>query len=111
MGAGVTVPRRMSSAITLVLAVGPAVAPMAHLLFPCLEYRAISVMCGELRVDMGEDIHEGGRAPSKAVFSRPVVTASAATLYARPTSVVFSKEGCPQEVVLSMLFITVQTVS
>ena len=64
--------------------------------FPCLEYRAVHVMCGELRIEKGEDIHEGGRAPSKAVFSRPAVTASAAILYARLTVGVFSKEGCLQ---------------
>ena len=81
MGAGVTVPGRFSSAITLVSVVGPAAAPTAHLFFPCLEYRAVSVMCGELGIEKGEDIHDGGRAPSKAVFSRPAVTVSAARLY------------------------------
>ena len=53
-------------------------------------------MCGELRIEKGEDIHEGGRVPSKAVFSRPAVTASAAILFARLPACVFSKEGCPQ---------------
>ena len=53
-------------------------------------------MCGELRIEKGEDIREGGRAPSKAVFSRPAVTASATILYACLTAGVFSKEGCPQ---------------
>ena len=96
MGAGVTVPGRMSSAIFLVSAVGPAVAPTAHLFFPCLEYRVVSVMCGERSIEKGEDIHEGGRAPSKAVLSRPAVTASAAILYARLTAGVVSKERCPQ---------------
>ena len=96
MGAGVTVPGRMPSAITFVSAVGPAAAPTAHLFFPCLEYTAVHVMCGELRIEKGEDIHEGGRAPSKAVFSRPAVTASAAILYARLTAGVFSTEGCLQ---------------
>ena len=53
-------------------------------------------MCGELGVEKGEDIHEGGRTPSKAVFSRPAIAAAAAILYARLTAGVFSKEGCPQ---------------
>ena len=53
-------------------------------------------MCGELGIEKGEDIHEGGRAPSKAVFIRPAVAAAAAILYARLTAGVFSKEGCPQ---------------
>ena len=93
MGAGVTVPGRISSDITLVSAVGPAAAPTAHLFFPCLEYRAVSVMCGELGIEMGEDIHKGGRTPSKAVFSRPAITAAGAMLYTRLTAGVFSKEG------------------
>ena len=96
MGAEVTIPGRISSAITLVSAVRTAAAPTAHLFFLCLEYRAVSVMCDELGVEKGEDIHEGGRTPSKAVFSRPAVTAAAAILYARLTVGVFSKEGCPQ---------------
>ena len=53
-------------------------------------------MCGELVIEKGKYIHEGGRAPSKAVFSRPAVTAAAAILYARLTAGVFSKEGYPQ---------------
>ena len=96
MGAGVSIPGRISSVITLVSAVRTAAAPTAHLFFPCLEYRAVSVMCGELGVEKGEGIHEGGRTPSKPVFSRPAVTAAAAILYARLTAGVFSKEGCPQ---------------
>ena len=78
MGAGVTVPGRISSAITLVSAVRPATAPTAHLFFPCLEYRAVSVMCGELGIEKGEDIHKGGRTPSKAVLNRTAITAAAA---------------------------------
>ena len=93
MGAEVTIPGRISSAVTLVSAVRTAAAPTAHRFFPCLEY---SVMCGELGIEKGEDIHEGGRTPSKAVFSRPAVTAAAAILYTRLTAGVFSKEGCPQ---------------
>ena len=96
MGAKVTIPGRILSAITLVSVVRSAAAPTAHLFFPCLEYRAVRVMCGELGIEKGEDIHEGGRTPSKAVFSRPAVTAAAAILYTRLTAGVFSKEGCPQ---------------
>ena len=96
MGAEVTIPGRISSAITFVSAVRTAAAPTANLFFPCLEYRAFSVMCGELGIEKGEDIHEGGRIPSEAVFSRPAVTAAVAILYTRLTAGVFSKEGCPQ---------------
>ena len=71
MGAGVTNPRRISSAVTLMSAVRAAVAPTAHSFFPCLEYRAVSVMRGKLGVERGNDIHEGGRAPSEAVVRRP----------------------------------------
>ena len=96
MGAGVTIPGRISSAITLVSAVRTAAAPTAHLFFPCLEYRAVSVMCGKLGIEKGEDIHEGGRAPSKPVFSRSANKAAAALLYTRLTAGVFSKEGSTQ---------------
>ena len=96
MGAEVTVPRRILSAITLMPAVGSAAAPMAHLFFPCLEYRTVSIMCGELGIEKGEDIHEEGRAPSKAMFSRPANTAAVTILYTRLTAGVFSKEGSPQ---------------
>ena len=60
-----------------------ATAPTAHLFFPCLEYRAVSVMCGELGIEKGEDFHKEGRTLSKAVFSRPAITAAAAILYTR----------------------------
>ena len=53
-------------------------------------------MCGELGIEKGEDIHKGGRTPSKAVFSRPAITAAAALLYTRLTAGLFSKEGYPQ---------------
>ena len=96
MGAEVTTPGRISSAITLVSAVRTAAAPTAHLFFPSLEYRTVSVMCGELGIEKGEDIHEGGRTPSEALFSRPAITAAVAILYTRLTAGVFSKEGCPQ---------------
>ena len=53
-------------------------------------------MCGELGTGKGENIHEGGRTPSKAVFSRSAVTAAVAILYTRLTADVFNKEECPQ---------------
>ena len=96
MGAEVTIPRRISSAIILMSVVRAAAAPTAHSFFPCLEYRAASVMRGKLGVEKGKDICEGGRAPSEAVFRRPAVTTAAAILYTRLTAGVFSKEGCPQ---------------
>ena len=96
MGAEFTIPGRISSAITLVSAIRTATVPTVHLFFSCLEYRAVSVMCGELGIEKREGIHEGGRTPSKAVFSRSSITAAAAILYTRLTAGVFSKEGCPQ---------------
>ena len=96
MGAGVIVPGRIFSAITLISAVRSAAAPTAYLFFPYLKYRAVSIMCGELGIEKGEDIHEGRRAPSKAMFSRPATTAAAVILYTRLTAGIFSKEGCPQ---------------
>ena len=96
MVAGVTVPGRILSAITLMSAVGSAAAPTVHLFFPCLKYRAVSIMCGKLGIEKGEDIHKAGRTPSKAVFSRPAVTAAVAIFYARLKAGVFGKEGCPQ---------------
>ena len=96
MGAGVTVPGRMSPVITLVSAIRTATAPTAYFFFSSLKYRAVSVMCGELGIEKGEDIHKGGRTPSKAVFSRPAVTAAAAVLYRRLAAGVFSTEGCPE---------------
>ena len=96
MGAGVTNPRRISSAVTLMSVVRGAAAPTAHSLFPCLEHRAVSVMCGKLGVDKGKDIREGGRAPSEAVFRRPAVTTTGAILYTRLTAGVFSDNGCLQ---------------
>ena len=47
MGAEVTIPGRISSAIILAAAVRTAAAPKAHFFFLCLEYRAVSVMCGD----------------------------------------------------------------
>ena len=96
MGAAVIIPGRISSTITLVSAIRTAAAPMAHLFFPCLEYRPVCVMCGELGIEKGETIFKGGKAPSKAVVSRSTITAVAARLHTRLTAGVFSKEGCPQ---------------
>ena len=56
MGAEVTIPGRILSAIILASAVRTAAAPTAHLFFPCLEYRAVSVMCGEFGIVEGETI-------------------------------------------------------
>ena len=89
MGAEVTISGRISSAVTLVSTIRTTRAPTAHLFFPCLEYRAVSVMCGELGIEKGEDIYERGRRPSNAV-------AAAAILCTRLTAGVFSKDGCPQ---------------
>ena len=96
MGAEVTNPRRISSTITLTSAVRAAAAPTAHSFFPCLEYRAVSVMRGKLGVEKGKDIREGGRAPSEAVVCRPGVTTAAAILYTRLTAGVLSEDGSPQ---------------
>ena len=96
MGAVVIIPGRISSAFTRVSAVRTVAAPMAHRFFPCLEYRAVCVMCGELGIEKGETIFKRGKAPSKAVFSRPAITAVAARLYTCLTAGVFSKGGCPQ---------------
>ena len=56
VGAGVVIPRGITSVITLASAVRTAAAPKAHLFFPCLEYRAVSAMCGELGIEEGEPI-------------------------------------------------------
>ena len=61
MGAEVTIPGCISSAITLASAVRTVAAPTAHLFFPCLEYRAVSVMCGELGIEEAETILKGTR--------------------------------------------------
>ena len=78
MGAEVTIPGRISSAIILASAVRTAVAPTAHFFFPCLEYRAVSVMCGKLEIEAGETIFKGGKAPPEAVSGRVTYTTAAA---------------------------------
>ena len=109
MGAEVTIPGCISSAITLVSAIRTATAPTAHLFFPCLEYRAVSVMCGELGTEKGEVIHKGGRTPSKAVSSRPAITA---ILYTRLTAGVLVRRGVHRDkLVMTMLLVTVHTIA
>ena len=87
MGAEVTIPGRISSAIILASTVRTAAAaPKAHLFFPHLEYRAVSVMCGELGIEEGETIFKGGKAPPEAVSGRATYTtaaANSATIYRR----------------------------
>ena len=96
MGAGGTTPRRSASDVTLMPAFGGAAAPATHSCFPCLEHRAVSVMCGKLGIEKGKDIREGGRAPSEAVFRRAAVTTAAAVLYTRLATGVLSEKGRPQ---------------
>ena len=86
MGAEVTIPGRISSAIILASAVRTAAAPKAHLFPPHLEYRAVSVMCGELGIEEGETMFKGGKAPPEAVSGRATYTtaaANSATIYSR----------------------------
>ena len=78
MGAGVTIPGRILIAIILASAVRTAAAPKAHIFFPCLEYRAVSVMSGELGIEEGETIFKGGNAPPEAVSDRATYTTAAA---------------------------------
>ena len=76
--AEVTIPGRITSAIILASAVKNAAAPTAHLFFPCLEYRAVSVMCGELGIEEGETTFKGGKALPEAVSGRATYTTAAA---------------------------------
>ena len=76
--AEVTIPGRISSAIILASAVRTAAAPKAHLFFPYLEYRVVSVMCGELGIEEGDTIFKGGKAPPEAVSGRATYTTAAA---------------------------------
>ena len=96
MGAGVTTPRGITCPVTLMSAVRTAATPTMHYLFPCLEYRAVSVMCGKLGVEKGKNIREGGGAPSEAVFRRAAVATAAAILYTRLAAGVLSEKRCPQ---------------
>ena len=67
MGAEVTIPGRILPAVILSFAVRTAAAPKAHLFFPYLEYRAVSVMCDELGIEEGGTIFKGGKAPPEAL--------------------------------------------
>ena len=79
MGAEATIPGRISSAIILASAVRTAAAPKAHLSFPCLKYRAVSAMSGELGIEEGETIFfKGGKASPEAVSGRATYTTAAA---------------------------------
>ena len=88
MEAEVTRPGRISSAITLASAVRTAAAPTAHLFFPCLEYRGVSVMCGELGIEEGETIFKGGKVPPEAVSGRATYTTAAAR-----SAAIYSRRG------------------
>ena len=96
MGAGVATPRGITSAITLVPAVRTAATPPTHFFFPCLEHRAVSVMCGKLGIEKGKNIREGGGAPTEAVVRRASIITTAAILYTRLAVGVISVKGCPQ---------------
>ena len=78
MGAEVNIPGRISRAIILASAVRTAATPNAHLFFPYFEYRAVSVMCGELGIEEGETIFKGGKARPEAVSGRATYTTAAA---------------------------------
>ena len=86
MGAEVTIPGRIWSANILASAVRTAAAPKAHLFFPYLEYRAVSVMRGELGIEEGETSFKGSKAPPEAVSGRARYTtaaANSAAIYSR----------------------------
>ena len=86
MGAEVTIPGRISSAIILASAVRTAAAPKVQFSFPYLEYRAVSVVCGELGIEEGETIFKGGKTPQEAVSGRATYTtaaANSAAIYSR----------------------------
>ena len=78
MGAGVVIPRGITSAITLASAARTAAAPKAHLFFSFLDYRSVSTMCGELGIEEGETIFKGGKAPPEAMSGRATYTTAAA---------------------------------
>ena len=75
MGAEVSIPGRIPSAIILESAIRTAAT---HIFFPCLECRAVNVMCGELGIEERETIFKGGMAPPEAVSSRATYTTAAA---------------------------------
>ena len=94
--AGVAIPRSITSAITLVLAVRVTTAPLTHLLFPRLKYRPILVMCGEFRVEEGKNIRKRAGAPTEAVVRRAAITTTAAILYICLPTGVLSEKGRPR---------------
>ena len=91
-----TTPRRSASAVTLMPAVEDTTAPAAHSFFPCLEHRAVSVMCDKLGIEKEKYVREGGRAPTEAVFRRAAVTTAGAILYSRLAAGVLREKGRPQ---------------
>ena len=93
MGAGVITPRGITSAVTLMSAVRTAATSTTHYFFPCLQHRAVRVMCGKLEVEKGKNIREGGGAPSEAVFRRAAAATAAAILYTRLAAGVLSEKG------------------
>ena len=96
VGAGVVIPRDITSAITLVLAVRVTTAPLTHGLFPRLKYGPICVVCGELRVEKGKNICKRGGASTEAVVCRAAITTTAAILYTCLPAGVLSEKGRPQ---------------
>ena len=96
VGAEVVIPRGITPAITLVLAVRVTTAPLTHVLFPRFEYGPILVMCCKFRVEEGKNIREGGWTPAQAVVRRAAITTTAAMLYTCLPAGVRSEKGCPQ---------------
>ena len=96
VGAGVVIPRGITSAITLVSAVWTATSPSMHFFFPSFKHRAVSVMCGKLEIEKGKHICESGGAPTEAVVRRAAITTTAAVLYTRLTAGVLSEKGRPK---------------
>ena len=96
VGAGVVIPRGITSAITLVLAVRVTAAPLTHVLFPRLKYGPICVVCGELPVEKGKHICKRGGALTEAVVRRAAITTTAAILYTCLPAGVLSEKGRPQ---------------
>ena len=96
VGTEVVIPRGITSAITLVLAVRVTPAPLAHVLFPRFEFRPIVAMCGKVRVEEEKNVREGGGTPTKAVVHRAAITTTAAILYTSLPAGVLSEKGCPQ---------------
>ena len=96
VGAGVVIPRGITSAIILVSAVRTAMAPSTHFFFPRLKHGAVSVMCGKLGIEKGKNIFKSGGAPTEAVVRRAATTTTAAILYTRLAAGVLSEKGRPQ---------------